>query len=88
MGWFTAGENFPSRPTPPDDAQSGPRHGVTRHGEPNGGSPARCAPHPGWSIVAVTFTTTSWRGWESSSSAMDALIPVKHARITVTLRCR
>lgn len=35
--------------------------------------------------MAVTFTTTTARRWqESSSSAMDALIPVKHARITVT----
>ena len=35
--------------------------------------------------MAVTFTTITARRWqESSSSAMDALIPVKHARITVT----
>lgn len=86
VGWFTAGENFPSRPSPPDDARSGPGHGASRHSEPNGGSPARCAPHPGWSIVAVAFTTTPWRGWESSSSAMDARISVEHARITVARR--
>ena len=84
--WFTAGENIPNRPSPPNDARSEPCHGASRHGESNGGLPARCAPRSRWSIVTVAFTTTQWRGWESSSSAMDALIPVKHARITVTLR--
>lgn len=62
--WLTAGENFPSRPSPPDDARSGPRHGASRHVEPNGGLPGRCAPRPRWSTAALTFTPTArrWRG--------------------------
>lgn len=76
VGWFTAGENFPSRATQPDGARSAlPRRGP-RHRGPTDGSLCRCAPCPRWNTLAVASTTTPGKGLVSSRSGMNAQITV------------
>lgn len=62
VGWFTGGENFPTRATQPDGARSVlPRSDSQRRG-PTDGSLCRCAPRPTQDPVAVASTDTPGGG--------------------------